>query len=74
VIFFRNALIYFNRETQESFLRKMLTFLKPRGFLILGHSEHVPWLNDAVEALNNTIQQLRAKPYNGVDRRRRRRS
>jgi chemotaxis protein methyltransferase CheR len=75
-IFFRNALIYFNRETQEIFLRKMLTLLKPRGFLILGHSEHVPWLNDSVEALNNTIHQLRgeSRKWNGVERRRRPRS
>jgi chemotaxis protein methyltransferase CheR len=76
VIFFRNALIYFNRETQEAFLRKMLGYLKPRGFLILGHSEQVPWLNDSVEALNNTIHQLRAQKrpaYAGPDRRRRQR-
>jgi len=76
VIFFRNALIYFNRETQEVFLRKMLRYLKPRGYLILGHSEHVPWLNDSVEALSNTIHQLRAQKrpaYNGPERRRRRR-
>jgi chemotaxis protein methyltransferase CheR len=74
VIFFRNALIYFNRETQEVFLRKMLRYLKPRGYLILGHSEHVPWLNDSVEALSNTIHQLRGEkrpPYTGVERRRR---
>jgi chemotaxis protein methyltransferase CheR len=74
VIFFRNALIYFNRETQEVFLRKMLGYLKPRGYLILGHSEHVPWLNDSVEALNNTIHQLRAQKrpaYTGPERRRR---
>jgi chemotaxis protein methyltransferase CheR len=74
VIFFRNALIYFNRETQEVFLRKMLRYLKPRGYLILGHSEHVPWLNDSVEALSNTIHQLRAEKrpaYTGPERRRR---
>ncbi len=74
VIFFRNALIYFNRETQEMFLRKMLGYLKARGHLILGHSEHVPWLNDSVEALNNTIHQLRAQKrpaYTGPERRRR---
>jgi chemotaxis protein methyltransferase CheR len=74
VIFFRNALIYFNRETQEAFLRRMLGYLKPRSYLILGHSEHVPWLNDSVEALNNTIHQLRAQkrpPYTGPERRRR---
>jgi chemotaxis protein methyltransferase CheR len=74
VIFFRNALIYFNRETQEVFLRKMLGYLKARGYLILGHSEHVPWLNDSVESLNNTIHQLRAQKrpaYTGPERRRR---
>lgn len=74
VIFFRNALIYFNRETQELFLRKMLTYLKQRGYLILGHSEHVPWLNDSVEPLNNTIHQLHAQKrpaYTGPERRRR---
>jgi chemotaxis protein methyltransferase CheR len=72
VIFFRNALIYFNRETQERFLRKMVGYLKPRGYLILGHSEHVPWLNDSMEALSNTIHQLRAQkrpPYTGAERR-----
>ena len=59
-IFFRNALIYFNQDTQEIFLRKMLRYLKPGGYLILGHSEHVPWLNDAVEAIGHTIHRLRA--------------
>jgi chemotaxis methyl-accepting protein methylase len=52
----------------------MLRYLKPRGYLILGHSEHVPWLNDSVEGLSNTIHQLRAQkrpPYTGVERRRR---
>jgi len=51
-----------------------LRYLKPRGYLILGHSEHVPWLNDSVEALSNTIHQLRAQKrpaYNGPERRRR---
>jgi chemotaxis protein methyltransferase CheR len=59
-VFFRNALIYFNQDTQEIFLRKMLRYLKPGGYLILGHSEHVPWLNDAVEAMGHTTHRLRA--------------
>jgi chemotaxis protein methyltransferase CheR len=59
VIFFRNALIYFNQDTQESFLRKMLRYLKPTGYLILGHSEHAPWLHDEVEAIGHTIYRLR---------------
>ncbi len=58
-IFFRNALIYFNRDIQELFLRRMLRCLRPGGYLFLGHSEHVPWLHDAVMPLNHTIYKLR---------------
>jgi chemotaxis protein methyltransferase CheR len=58
-IFFRNALIYFDQPTQNVFLRKMLRHLRPKGYLFLGHSEHVPWLNDAVEPLSQTTYRLR---------------
>ena len=64
-IFFRNALIYFNRDVQELFLRRMLRCLRPGGYLFLGHSEHVPWLYDAVTPLNHTIYQLRSSPQQG---------
>jgi chemotaxis protein methyltransferase CheR len=62
VIFFRNALIYFNRETQDVFLRKMARYLKPGGYLFLGHSEHIPWLGDIFTPLRQTMYQLRGKP------------
>jgi chemotaxis protein methyltransferase CheR len=52
VIFFRNALIYFNQETQDVFLRKMVRHLKPRGYLFLGNAEHIPWLHNILEPLN----------------------
>jgi chemotaxis protein methyltransferase CheR len=58
-IFFRNALIYFQQETQDLFLRKMARLLKPRGYLILGHSEHIPWLHELLEPLNRTVYRLR---------------
>jgi chemotaxis protein methyltransferase CheR len=58
-IFFRNALIYFDQQTQNTVLRKMLLYLKPGGYLFLGHSEHVPWLHDAVTPLKQTIYQLK---------------
>jgi len=54
-VFFRNALIYFNQKTQDTVLRRMLQHLRPRGYLFLGHSEHVPWLHDAVTPLKQTI-------------------
>lgn len=59
VIFFRNALIYFNRQTQEVFLRKMAGYLKPKGHLFLGSSEHIPWLTEIFAPLRQTMYQLR---------------
>jgi chemotaxis protein methyltransferase CheR len=59
VIFFRNALIYFNQETQDVFLRKMACYLKPKGYLFLGNSEHIPWLQDILAPLNQTMYRLR---------------
>ncbi|MGD0126282.1 MAG: CheR family methyltransferase [Terriglobia bacterium] len=59
VIFFRNALIYFKRETQEIYLRKMVRYLKPRGYLFLGNAEHIPWLHDILEPLKQTMYRLR---------------
>jgi chemotaxis protein methyltransferase CheR len=58
-IFFRNALIYFNQETQDVFLRKMAAYLKPQGYLFLGNSEHIPWLAEIFAPLNQTMYRLR---------------
>jgi chemotaxis protein methyltransferase CheR len=33
--------------------------LRPRGYLFLGHSEHIPWLHDLLEPLNKTVYRLR---------------
>ncbi|HEY0917737.1 CheR family methyltransferase [Devosia sp.] len=39
VIFLRNVLIYFEKATQEEVVSRLLSHLRPGGFLILGHSE-----------------------------------
>ena len=59
VIFFRNALIYFNQQTQDTFLRKMACCLNPRGYLFLGNAEHIPWLHNIYEPLQQTMYRLR---------------
>lgn len=61
VIFFRNALIYFKRETQDVFLRRMIRYLKPKGYLFLGNAEHIPWLHDILEPMNHTMYRLRSR-------------
>ena len=39
VIFCRNVLIYFNRETQHAVLERLCHHLRPGGYLLLGHTE-----------------------------------
>ena len=38
-IFCRNVIIYFNKKTQEELIMKYSRYLKPGGYLFLGHSE-----------------------------------
>lgn len=39
VIFCRNVIIYFDKQTQEVLINKFCRHLRPGGFLFLGHSE-----------------------------------
>lgn len=39
IVFCRNVLIYFDRDTQEQVINKLCTKLKQGGYLMLGHSE-----------------------------------
>jgi len=39
VIFLRNVLIYFDGPTQEAVIARLVSHLRPGGYLLLGHSE-----------------------------------
>lgn len=39
IIFCRNVIIYFDRQTQEKFLARLCRCLLPGGYLFMGHSE-----------------------------------
>lgn len=39
IIFCRNVLIYFDKDTQRAVLSRLATHLRPGGFLVVGHSE-----------------------------------
>ena len=45
IIFCRNVLIYFDKETQESVIGKFMKYLQPDGYLFLGHSETIFSMN-----------------------------
>jgi chemotaxis protein methyltransferase CheR len=41
IIFCRNVIIYFDRSNQELLLRRLCRWLRPGGYLFLGHSETI---------------------------------
>lgn len=42
IIFCRNVAIYFDRTAQEALWRKFHLALRPKGWLLIGHSERIP--------------------------------
>ena len=55
LIFCRNVMIYFDRSTQEQLVGKLFRFLKPGGYLFIGHSETLQWIHHAYEYVAPTI-------------------
>jgi chemotaxis protein methyltransferase CheR len=59
-IFCRNVIIYFNRPTQERLFERLVRYLGPTGYLLVGHSENLHWMNDLLEPLQNTVYRPRS--------------
>jgi chemotaxis protein methyltransferase CheR len=54
-VFFRNVMIYFDRETQEAVINKICRNLAPGGYLFVGHSESLAGLDIPVRAVQTAI-------------------
>ena len=55
LIFCRNVMIYFDRPTQERLVNKFHRYLKPGGYLFIGHSESLQWVEHPFKSLAPTI-------------------
>jgi len=55
LIFCRNVMIYFDRPTQEKLVNKFHRYLKPGGYLFIGHSESLQWVDHPFKSLAPTI-------------------
>jgi chemotaxis protein methyltransferase CheR len=55
VIFFRNVMIYFERETQQAVLTKMCRQLKPGGYLFVGHAESLMGLKLPLQPMARAV-------------------
>ncbi|MEJ5065378.1 MULTISPECIES: protein-glutamate O-methyltransferase CheR [Erwinia] len=58
VIFCRNVMIYFDKETQEKILRRFVPLLKPGGLLFAGHSENFSQISKEFYLRGQTVYGL----------------
>lgn len=56
-IFCRNVMIYFDRRTQEQLLGRFYRYLKPGGFVIVGHCESLNSIRHKFKYIQPTIYQ-----------------
>lgn len=57
IIFCRNVVIYFDKPTQQTLMRKFHKQLKPGGYLFIGHSETLSGLDVDFKAVASTVYQ-----------------
>jgi chemotaxis protein methyltransferase CheR len=57
VVFCRNVMIYFDVQTQRKVIEHLTRYVKPEGYLMLGHSESIQWSPSPLKSLGNTVFQ-----------------
>lgn len=55
MVFLRNVMIYFNGDTKRQVVARILTALKPGGYLVIGHSENLNGISDDVKLLAPSV-------------------
>jgi chemotaxis protein methyltransferase CheR len=55
IIFCRNVVIYFDKQTQQTLMRKFHRQLRPGGFLFIGHSETLSGLDVDFKPVASTV-------------------
>ena len=54
-VFLRNVLIYFNAATKREVISRMVSVLRPGGWLFIGHSESLNGINEALQPVGPAI-------------------
>ena len=57
LIFFRNVIIYFDKDTQRKIFSKIAKLQQPGDVLIIGHSENLAGVTDKYALIGRTIYQ-----------------
>ena len=67
VMFCRNVMIYFDKPTQHSILKKFVPLLRPGGLLFAGHSESFLHAADLFRSLGRTVYERADGPGRGAN-------
>jgi chemotaxis protein methyltransferase CheR len=59
VIFCRNVMIYFSRETQEQVVNRLTACLEPGGYLFVGHAESLTGMQHGLQQVQPAVYQKR---------------
>ncbi|MBN1970273.1 MAG: protein-glutamate O-methyltransferase CheR [Candidatus Delongbacteria bacterium] len=57
IIFARNVMIYFDQQTRDKLINKFYNFLKPGGYLFIGHSETLNRATNKFISVNPAVYQ-----------------
>lgn len=57
IIFCRNVVIYFDKDTQRKLFKRYASLMSPKGYLFIGHSESLNNVSNEFESLGHTIYQ-----------------
>ena len=58
VIFCRNVMIYFDRQTQEELVGRLSQFLLPGGYLLIGHAESLAGVKHPYQSVQPAIYRM----------------
>jgi len=58
LILCRNVMIYFDRPTQEDLINRLAKYLRPGGYLFIGHSESLNAIKHPLKLIQPAIYQL----------------
>lgn len=66
VIFCRNVMIYFDKDTQERLVNRLACCLEPGGYLLTGHSESLTGLKHPFDYVSPSVYQTARLPKSAV--------
>lgn len=69
IIFCRNVMIYFDKETRQGILTDFARLVRPGGYLFLSHSEGLLGIDHPFETLGSSVFRMPTLPNRGEGRR-----